>query len=228
LASLLNNLINGGSGNELKDRYPVGTVFCAAGPSEIVDVINPNTGKTWMDRNLGASRSAISSTDSNSFGDLYQWGRFSDGHQCRDSKTRIEQSITDKTGHGDFLLVPPGIFPFDWRNPANPLLWQGVNGTNNPCPIGYRIPTAAEMNSELQSWNTKNSNGAFSSPLKWTLAGSRGEREGEFRPNNGIYWVSTVRVPNDSALPLFFNSNSAGVSTGDNRALGFSVRCIKD
>ena len=31
--------------------------------TEVVDVTNPATGRTWMDRNLGASRAAMSSTD---------------------------------------------------------------------------------------------------------------------------------------------------------------------
>jgi hypothetical protein len=36
-----------------------------------------------MDRNLGASQVATSSTDPASYGDLYQWGRPADGHQIR-------------------------------------------------------------------------------------------------------------------------------------------------
>jgi hypothetical protein len=55
-------------------KYPAGSVFCASGPTVIVDVTNPATGKIWMDRNLGATQVATSSTDANSFGDLYQWG----------------------------------------------------------------------------------------------------------------------------------------------------------
>ena len=44
-------------------------------------------GRVWMDRNLGASQVATSSTDTNSYGDLYQWGRGADGHQLRISNT---------------------------------------------------------------------------------------------------------------------------------------------
>jgi hypothetical protein len=53
-------------------------------------VTNPVTGRTWMDKNLGASQVAISSTDSASFGHLYQWGRGSDVHQLRTSGTTAE------------------------------------------------------------------------------------------------------------------------------------------
>lgn len=56
-------------------NYPEGTVFCNNVVTTVVDVTNPTTGKTWMDRNLGASQAATSSTDDLAYGDLYQWGR---------------------------------------------------------------------------------------------------------------------------------------------------------
>ena len=55
--------------------YPTGSVFCASGATTIVDVTNPTTGAIWMDRNLGATQAATSSTDVDAYGDLYQWGR---------------------------------------------------------------------------------------------------------------------------------------------------------
>ncbi len=71
------NASGGGGGT-----YPTGSVFCNGSPTTIVDVTNPTTGAIWMDRNLGATQAATSSTDVDAYGDLYQWGR-SDGHQCR-------------------------------------------------------------------------------------------------------------------------------------------------
>lgn len=41
----------------------------------VVEVTSPITNRKWMDRNLGASRKALSSSDDLAFGDLYQWGR---------------------------------------------------------------------------------------------------------------------------------------------------------
>ncbi|MFW5760796.1 MAG: hypothetical protein ACOCXH_07455, partial [Cyclobacteriaceae bacterium] len=72
--------------------------------TEVVEVINPATGKTWMDRNLGASRVATSSTDAEAYGDLYHWGRAADGHQIRTSGTTSNLSSSDNPGHGDFIL----------------------------------------------------------------------------------------------------------------------------
>jgi len=54
-------------------------------PSLPVEVYNPTTGETWMDRNLGASRRATSSGDNLAIGDLYQWGRATEGHENRSS-----------------------------------------------------------------------------------------------------------------------------------------------
>lgn len=67
--------------------------------TEIVDVYNPATGQTWMDRNLGASRAATSMNDEQAYGDLYQWGRAADGHQKRNSGTTSTLSSTDTPIH---------------------------------------------------------------------------------------------------------------------------------
>ncbi|NCU32683.1 MAG: hypothetical protein EOM23_07120, partial [Candidatus Moranbacteria bacterium] len=119
---------------------------------------------TWMDRNLGASQVATSGTDAASYGDLYQWGRFADGHQCRTSPTTSTLSSTDQPGHGNFITVGDGHI--DWRNPQNHNLWQGDFGINNPCPTGFRLPSQAEFEAERLSWNSNNAAGAASSFLK--------------------------------------------------------------
>nr|WP_320009862.1 hypothetical protein [uncultured Desulfobulbus sp.] len=47
---------------------------------EVGTVTSP-TGRVWMDHNLGASRVATSYDDKEAYGNLYQWGRGSDGHE---------------------------------------------------------------------------------------------------------------------------------------------------
>ena len=207
-------------------QYPVGSVFGPSGPTIIVDVTNPKTGKTWMDRNLGASRAATSSTDATAYGDLYQWGRRADGHQLRNSTTTTSLSSTDQPGNSNFIVSSSG--PSDWRSPQNVNLWQGVNGVNNPCPTGYRLPTETELNEERLSWNTNTSTGAFASPLKWTMAGYRLNNSGLLNivGTYGSSWSSTVIGTN--SRPLGFNSGAASVGLGDVRSDGRSVRCIKD
>jgi uncharacterized protein (TIGR02145 family) len=204
--------------------YPGGTVHCV-GATIVVDVTNPTTGTIWMDRNLGASQVATSSTDQNAYGDLYQWGRRADGHQCRTSPTMATLSSVDQPAHGNFILAPNA--PYDWRSPPNTNLWQGVNGVNNPCPSGYRLPTETELNNERLSWGSNNGAGAFAAPLKWTLAGFRGFSNGSLYGvgTDGYYWSSTVSGTLSRNL-YFYSSNAAMYD--DSRAYGYTVRCLKN
>ena len=204
--------------------YPVGTVNCA-GATAVLNVTNSITGKIWMDRNLGATQVATSSTDANSYGDLYQWGRRADGHQCRTSATTATLSSIDQPAHGDFILAPN--VPFDWRSAQNTNLWQGVNGVNNPCPAGYRIPTESELEAERLSWSANTSVGAFASPLKLPTAGNRNNSSGSLFSvgTNGSCWSSTVS--GIYSRSLYFYSSDADMVTYD-RADGYAVRCLKD
>ena len=208
----------------VQPAYPAGSVFCS-GATLVVNVVNPATGKIWMDRNLGATQAATSSTDAAAYGDLYQWGRRSDGHQCRTSATTTTLSSIDQPTNGDFILIPNP--PYDWRSPQNTNLWQGVNGVNNPCPSGYRLPTDTEINAERLSWSTNNGAGAFASPLKLPLAGFRYFFNGSFYEVGtfGLYWSSAV---SGTYSPILNFTTSAADVSDDNRARGFSVRCLKD
>ncbi len=194
------------------------------------DVINPATGKVWMDRNLGAAQVATSSTDEDSYGDLYQWGRGTDGHEKRDSEITDVLSNSNTPGHGEFIV--PTDDPYDWRTPQNNNLWQGVDGINNPCPNGYRVPTSAEWENERKSWITNNPDGALASPLKLPMAGYRFPKGG-YLINigfNGRYWSSSPAYNNTESSQLFFSSfdDDDGDIFSVERAAGASVRCIKD
>lgn len=184
-----------------------------------------SSGNEWMDRNLGASRVATSMDDAEAYGDLYQWGRLTDGHQSRTSPTTSTLSTTDVPGHGSFILPPS--FPWDWRSPQKGNLWQGVTGINNPCPSGFRLPTATEWEAERASWGSDDIAGAFASPLKLVPAGSRSHINGA--PSGvggtGRYWSSTVS--GSYSLYLYFSNSFVNV-VSISRADGNSVRCLKD
>lgn len=188
-------------------------------------VFNPATGRTWMDRNLGATRVAQSSDDDLAYGDLYQWGRLTDGHEKRSSATTTTLSSNDNPGHDAFILVSSA--PYDWRSPQNNNLWQGLSGINNPCPAGYRLPTEAEWDAERQSWSSNNLTGAIDSPLRLAAAGIRNYGTGEILHTGsvGYYWSGTA---DGTAAPyLDFSSDNSSLFS-DRRAYGSSVRCIKD
>ncbi|RZM06549.1 MAG: hypothetical protein EOO88_53220, partial [Pedobacter sp.] len=134
-------------------------------------IISTVTGKKWMDRNLGSTRPANSKSDYLAYGDYFQWGRLADGHQ---KVTRTGGGDADATGVTGMTSVSapyetsgtdvPTTVKFiiegsllqDWRNPqavvpTSSNLWQGVNGKNNPCPAGWRLPTAQEWVNETIS-----------------------------------------------------------------------------
>ncbi len=189
------------------------------------DVYNPSTGKIWMDRNLGASQVANSSTDAAAYGDLYQWGRAADEHQLRTSLTTSTLSNSDTPEHGNFITTSSS--PWDWHSSQNHNLWQGMDGLNNPCPPGYRLPSEAELDAEKQSWSSNHAAGAFNSPLKLPMAGLRDFSSGSHGSvgSAGYYWTGTVA--NTFSSCLYLDSNSSYM-LNSRRAYGFSVRCIKD
>jgi hypothetical protein len=123
--------------------------------------------------------------------------------------------------------MAPNYSPYDWRSPQNGNLWQGVNGVNNPCPSGYRLPTETELNNERLSWSSNNSAGAYASPLKWTMAGYRHHSNGLLSGvgTYGYCWSSTVS--GTSSRFLDFSSSNAYMNVFY-RANGFTVRCLKN
>jgi uncharacterized protein (TIGR02145 family) len=196
-------------------------------------VVSAN-GRCWLDRNLGAKRVATSPTDSEAFGDLFQWGRAADGHERRNSATIRGHTNRDWPELGSTHVNQARFFlpqnaPYDWRSPQNNNLWQTVNDRNdtNPCPPDYRIPTIQEWNIEVESWNSNISEEAFGSPLKLPLAGFRSYRNGSIFDigSSGNYWTSSVSGSEANRLLL---SNRKSTINSVIRAFGLSVRCIKD
>jgi uncharacterized protein (TIGR02145 family) len=159
---------------------------------------------------------------------MYQWGRLKDGHQCRNSSNTATISTTNSPGNGNFITTNSGNN--DWLNPQSNTLWQGVGGTNNPCPSGYRLPTETEWDAERASWSSQNPAGALASPLKLPLANERNGNTGSIINvgNYGFYWSSTVNGTSSTSF-YFFSSFGGGTAFGPyTRSSGLSVRCIKN
>jgi Fibrobacter succinogenes major domain (Fib_succ_major) len=205
--------------------WPANYVHCdPAKLTRVVEVVS-STGRIWMDRNLGATQVATSSTDALAYGSLFQWGRRADGHQCRNSTTTTTLSAIDEPAHGNFIIGSGA--PEDWRSGQNDNLWQGVNGINNPCPLGFRIPTEAEYTAELATWSASNTLGAFASPLKLPLPGGRNFSAGSISATGtaAYYWTSTI---SGTQSRRFVIGASAASHFNNPRGTGYSVRCIKN
>lgn len=189
-------------------------------------VVNPVTGKVWLDRNLGATQVATSSTDTASYGDLYQWGRGADGHQLRTSLTTSSQAPNWLSGR-----VPwEGLFIIgfvDWLSTMEVNMWSGAAAENNPCPSGFRVPTNAEWEQERLTWSSNDAAGAFASPLRLPVAGFRDWGNGALINADiaGFYWSSTIIDMDSRGFAIY--SSDAEQGSGY-RAYGFCIRCIKD
>lgn len=232
------NWISAIDGSVVTSPFASGYVHCGTA-TVINEVTNSVTGKIWMDRNLGSSRIATSTTDAQSYGSLFQWGRGADGHQCvhrfsgdgvTTSSTTSTLSSVDQPGNAFFITTSNP--PDNWRDPQNTNLWQGVNGINNPCPAGFRVPTEAEWDTERQSWtqapisSTNNASGAFASPLKLIRAGFR-ISSGIVVQQGAIATYSSSTIVGTDVKYLDFDGNNAQIGSFYPSA-GLSVRCIKE
>jgi hypothetical protein len=219
----------GGQTCNLTRTVSAGAVYCSGtgnNPTTVVEITS-TTGKVWMDRNLGASRAATSATDAQAYGDLYQWGRGNDGHQCRNSGTTTVRSSLDQPGNGNFILSSNNSS--NWRITNNHNLWQGVNGINNPCPSGFRLATETEWQNETisPSWGSgMTASNFYSSVLKLPSAGARSFGNGSvFLTQFNFYWTSTVNV---NGATLSIESTGGDKFQPRGQGDGYSVRCIKN
>ena len=178
-------------------------------------------GKTWVKANLGALRVAESSTDEDSYGWYYNWGKPTDGHQFSNSPMSRDRFSSD--------TPTPGIYSAtdnitEWQTTRNTNLWSGVNGIDNPCPSGWRLPTKSEWETLLSTSPAITNKGtAFSNPIKLPEQMGRDRNDGAIKLNNtnNLYWSGDA---SNSAWAWHHNS---GIATGAFwPTYGGAVRCV--
>ncbi len=194
------------------------------------------TGKVWIDRNLGASRVATSSTDALAYGDYYQWGRPADGHQTKyltnNNSTGFTNTKSSTSVPSTDLWIAPLDGSNDWLSTPDNTLWTGVNPANNPCPTGFRIPTEAEWSAERATWASTNAAGAYASPLKLTRPGmltgfGSGGATYTAKDNFGQYLTQTA-YSNGGARYFGIEGSNAWFDQNYYKSHGMSVRCIQN
>jgi len=204
-------------------------------------VTSPYTGKVWLDRNLGASQVCTAYNDPLCYGDYYQWGRNTDGHEILSSGTTSILSPTIIPSHSDFITVDSMVY--DWvvsgrddNSTVRIANWSNTEGFS-VCPRGYRVATIDEFKGELfdaESAKIQNEDDAFNSFLKLPAAGTRTSDHGTYVNDwlndgrltaVGVFWTASP----DDAVSFDSFSATAHVAIPNNElSWGYSVRCIKD
>jgi len=233
---------NGVKGKEILSTWQKVSELAYDG-TEVVDLVS-SSGRIWMDRNLGATQAATSSTDYNAYGSLFQWCRAPDGHELitwtsSTSGTAVNDttstlSTTTAPGHSNFIINST-TSPYDWlstQESDGSLWWNGSSvGANNPCPTGYHVPTYTELNTEYAIINSNgNDADAAYSLFKFPLSGYREREKGGISNQGtcGYCWSSTINSNDVRVVNTLYFTNSLARMNVDFRAHGFPVRCIKD
>jgi uncharacterized protein (TIGR02145 family) len=186
-------------------------------------VTSPNTGRIWLDRNLGANQACETYDDTECFGDYYQWGRGTDGHEKSNSSiTEVQADDVTSVGHGNFIVDKNFNYHGDW---ARSIDNEGDIRQKkwNPCPAGYEVPIINELLAE----NINNRYDAYHK-LKLPSAGYRSSSNGQMNPTGsyGSIWSNSL-YPFYGNSSAFFLHNDAASNTSHDRAYGHPVRCIK-
>lgn len=197
--------------------------FYYSGSWQTFGIVRGQNGTKWLDRNLGASRVAQSVDDEEAFGDLYQWGRFRDGHERRDSETTQSFSDSIDPEHDKFIAYSDSM---NWLVPENRNLWQSNSRINIPAPSGWSIPTREQFNDERVSWEDSYIQYGFESELKLTTCGSRLRDTGVVTNNPTLYWTSTTEGANNVRALAEFTGGTTNLS-GASPGRGAAVRLVK-
>jgi hypothetical protein len=162
-------------------------------------VVSPNTSKIWLDRNMGATAVCGTKSDSNCTGTYYQWG--SDGESFYP-----QANVTDDWASDDA------------DRSIRTALWNNIS--NGVCPVGFRVPTKAEIEAEAAS--ISDSDDAFASFLKIPAGGAKLHNASiTSAGSNSALW-SITRDTN----AFYFWDGTYPQDVGD--VVGLPIRCIQN
>lgn len=209
---------------------------------EYATVVSPETNRTWLDRNLGASQACTSLLDSQCAGDFYQWGREADGHQESNSSIQTQQATTLKNVGSDFLAVSfiPGNTDWtslDENGSLRSDFWSDAQ-SGAICPVGFRVPSMSELLAEFQKV-VDNRYVEVSTPQDSFLhlsvaAGYRNFSDGIFQDTNQsshLWSYTSARDRQASSLGIDYykeDGYNSAWETGGRPGYGYNIRCIKE
>lgn len=197
--------------------------------------VRGSDGNIWLQQNLGSSKVADAIADAESYGDLFQWGRWDDGHQARNSALVAVPTPNNPLGIAEGssnyftgTWWTPNSQTDKWEAPT-PAEASDSNGCD-PCKAlgqGWKIPNEAEWTAIKNSENITNPASALASNLKLPGNGYRSNTNGSFTfvGARGYYWSATPS--STGGKYLYVGSVSANASAGAPRGQGAAIRCMK-
>ncbi|MGV9013777.1 MAG: T9SS type A sorting domain-containing protein [Flavobacteriales bacterium] len=227
------------SGQEIVPGETPGSTGSVSYGAATLVTVRATDGNVWLQQNLGAAQVGTSMNDAAAFGDLYQWGRWDDGHALRTSATANVATLSSSnplglgTGSPFFFI---GANPADWWGQGTDAdFWGGTSATAtkgiDPCiGIGttWHLPSAADWDALITGEGITGSASAFASNLKLVVAGSRDGGTGTII-NAGVYgnyWSSTTSGVYAKDLSI----GDIWVTPADDayRGYGMSMRCLNN
>ena len=152
-----------------------------------------------------------------------------------------EQAVAGPTGPGAGDANDGAVSGWNTNLAPDGSWTDGSKTPNDPCPMGYRIPTKAQWDGVVAN-NTITNTGSFGNSatnygagikfgdqLMLPAAGYRDFVNGAlyYRGNYGYYWSST-EFDNFNAWYLFFYSSGTITYYFYSRTYGLSVRCVAE
>lgn len=209
--------------------------FTYDGVSTTYITVRGADGNIWLQQNLGSLGVAKTMTDTDSYGDLFQWGRWNDGHEKRTAATTAVPIPNDPSGITSavsFITGSPGWWDngslTDTWSAATPASVTSTDGCD-PCKAlgsGWVMPTESDWSGIKTSEAITNPSSAFSSNLKLPASGYRSSSNGTFTfvDQRGYFWSSTTSTT--GAKYFYIGSTMANASAGAMRGQAHAIRCI--
>ncbi|NBA78878.1 hypothetical protein GOQ04_25220, partial [Emticicia sp. ODNR4P] len=211
--------------------------------------VTAEDGKVWLNNNLGAdyanvnstsfnpAQQATSVTDYKAYGSLFQWGRKPDGHELITWTSGTVGAPVNGTTATVNISPTNALFilglstaSWNWNLGQSSQLWDFAN-PNNPCPVGFRVPTGPEYTTLASAAGITDYLSGASSKLKFTASGVRRYDDGTLATtgNAGYLWTTTPNTSNQTQyFALSSVTNNANGLYYHYRAQGYGVRCIQN
>lgn len=217
--------------------------FIYKGQKTTLTTVRTKDGNVWLQQDLGSRQVGKMADDVLAFGDLFQWGRWDDGHQQRDPVYSANKEAKpsnpaglNKTGKNPYLYN--GINAW-WLSGTSSDTWTAstpaeateTNGCD-PCRAlgaGWHLPSIEEWQAVLQAEEITDGSSSDNSNLKLTYSGQR-DWNGitiNNRPRGGFYWSSTPANQNGGAKGLMIYAEGVKTSGAMYRGCGNAIRCLK-